>query len=245
MKQLLSVSSAGPMLSKHILSIELSFSLCLHLGLAFCLPGLCRSMAPLSPLPPFQVPLPLPLLLPLSPVPVRDRLPANVLVVLCACRSVGNKLPPTPAEPCCMRQRTRDSVDHRRDQVSRCRSKSNSLTVSVGRGPPRPGSSPWEGLGLISDPACPPAGITAGGARRTEAAASGPAPGFAQRPQTRPYGNRPALRCRLGGIMPVALRLPPPRVGSGILVDSESGAPLAAARIGVTDVMAHRTSGYH
>jgi hypothetical protein len=35
--------------------------------------------------------------LPLSPVPVRDRLPANVLVVLCACRSesVGNKLPPT------------------------------------------------------------------------------------------------------------------------------------------------------
>jgi hypothetical protein len=192
-------------------------------------------------------PGPLPLLLPLSPVPVRDRLPANVLVVLCACRSVGNKLPPTPAEPCCMRQRTRDSVDHRRDQVSRCRSKSASLTVSVGRGPPRPGSSPWEGLGLISDPACPPAGITAGGARRTEAAASGPAPGFAQRPQTRPYGNRPALRCRLGGIMPVALRLPPPRpgVGSGILVDSESGAPLAAAWIGVTDVMAHRTSGYH
>ena len=51
-------------------------------------------MAPLSPLPPFQVPLPLPLLLPLSPVPVRDRLPANVLVVLCACRSVGNKLSP-------------------------------------------------------------------------------------------------------------------------------------------------------
>jgi hypothetical protein len=96
MKQLLSVSSAGLMLSKHILSIELSFSLCLHLGLAFCLPGLCgRSMAPLSPLPPFQVPLPLPLLLPLSPVPVRDRLPANVLVVLCACRSVGNKLSPT------------------------------------------------------------------------------------------------------------------------------------------------------
>jgi hypothetical protein len=85
------------MLSKHILSIELSFSLCLHLGLAFCLPGLCRSMAPLSPLPPFPVPLPLPLpsLLPLSPVPVRDRLPANVLVVLCACRSVGNKLSPT------------------------------------------------------------------------------------------------------------------------------------------------------
>jgi hypothetical protein len=27
-------------------------------------------------------------------VPVRDRLPANVLVVLCACRSVGNKLSP-------------------------------------------------------------------------------------------------------------------------------------------------------
>ena len=52
-------------------------------------------MAPLSPLPPFQLPLPLPLLLPLSPVPVRDRLPANVLVVLCACRSVGNKLSPT------------------------------------------------------------------------------------------------------------------------------------------------------
>jgi hypothetical protein len=51
-------------------------------------------MAPLSPLPPFQVPLPLPLLLPLSPVPVRDRPPANVLVVLCACRSVGNKLSP-------------------------------------------------------------------------------------------------------------------------------------------------------
>jgi hypothetical protein len=100
MKQLLSVSSAGPMLSKHILSIELSFSLCLHLGLAFCPPGLCgrsTGMAPLSPLPPFQVPLPLPLLLPLSPVPVRDRLPANVLVVLCACRSVGNKLPPTIA----------------------------------------------------------------------------------------------------------------------------------------------------
>ena len=55
-------------------------------------------MAPLSPLPPFQVPLPLPLLLPLSPVPVRDRLPANVLVVLCACRSVGNKLSPTSVE---------------------------------------------------------------------------------------------------------------------------------------------------
>jgi hypothetical protein len=54
-------------------------------------------MAPLSPLPPFQVPLPLPLLLPLSPVPVRDRLPANVLVVLCSCRSVGNKLSPTRA----------------------------------------------------------------------------------------------------------------------------------------------------
>ena len=70
----------------------------LHLGLAFCLPGLCRSMAPLSPLPPFQLPLPLPLLLPLSPVPVRDRLPANVLVVLCACRSVGNKLPPSTAD---------------------------------------------------------------------------------------------------------------------------------------------------
>ena len=55
-------------------------------------------MALLSPLPPFQVPLHLPLLLrnvPLSPVPVRDRLPANVLVVLCACRSVGNKLSPT------------------------------------------------------------------------------------------------------------------------------------------------------
>jgi hypothetical protein len=81
------------MLSKHILSIELSF--CLHLGLAFCLPGLCRSMAPLSPLPRFQVPLPLPLLLPLSPVPVRDLLPANVLLVLCVCCSVGNKLPPT------------------------------------------------------------------------------------------------------------------------------------------------------
>jgi hypothetical protein len=32
--------------SWYILSIELSFSLCLHLGLAFCLPGLCRSMAP-------------------------------------------------------------------------------------------------------------------------------------------------------------------------------------------------------
>jgi hypothetical protein len=28
-------------------------------------------------------------------VPVRDQLPANVLVVLCACRSVGNKLPPS------------------------------------------------------------------------------------------------------------------------------------------------------
>jgi hypothetical protein len=83
------------MLSKHILSIELSFSLCLHLGLAFCPPGHCRSMAPLSPLPPFQVPLPLPLLLLLSPVSVRDRLPANVLVVLCVCRSVGNQLPPT------------------------------------------------------------------------------------------------------------------------------------------------------
>ena len=55
-------------------------------------------MTPLSPLPPFQVPLPLPLLLPLSPVPVRDRLPANVLVVLCACRSVGNKLPPSTCE---------------------------------------------------------------------------------------------------------------------------------------------------
>jgi hypothetical protein len=51
-------------------------------------------MAPLSPLPPFQVPLPLPLLLSPSPVPVRDRLPANVLVVLCACRSVDIKLPP-------------------------------------------------------------------------------------------------------------------------------------------------------
>jgi hypothetical protein len=94
------LSSVGPMLSKHILSIELSFSLCLHLGLAFCPPGLCLCMAPLSPLPPFQVPLPLPILLrvPLSPVPlaVRDQLPATVLVVLCVCRSVGNKLPPTP-----------------------------------------------------------------------------------------------------------------------------------------------------
>jgi hypothetical protein len=48
--------------------------------LAFCPPGLCRSMAPLSPLPPFQVPLRLPLLLPLSPVPVRDRLPAKLLL---------------------------------------------------------------------------------------------------------------------------------------------------------------------
>jgi hypothetical protein len=102
--------------------------------------------------------------------------------------------------------------------ISRCRSKSDSLTVSVGRRLLRPGSSPWERLGLISDPACPPAGVTAGGARRTEAAASGPAPGCAQRPQTRPYGNRPAPRCRLGDIMPVALRLPPPLAGTGILV---------------------------
>ena len=45
------------------------------------------SLSSSSPSPSSQV-------LPLSPVPVRDRLPANVLVVLCACRSVGNKLSP-------------------------------------------------------------------------------------------------------------------------------------------------------
>ena len=95
MKQLLSVSSAGPMLSEHILSIGRSFSLCLHLGLASYPLCLCRSptVTPLSPLtlPPFPLPLPLLHRDPLSP-PVRDRLPALVLVVLRVRRSVGNKL---------------------------------------------------------------------------------------------------------------------------------------------------------
>jgi hypothetical protein len=79
MKRSQRVSSAGPMLFKHIKSIGHSFSHHFHLGLASCPLCLCRPPTPpespqtpraptlLSPLPPFPLRVPVPFLLPLLP----------------------------------------------------------------------------------------------------------------------------------------------------------------------------------
>jgi hypothetical protein len=78
----ISVSFAGPMLFKHILSIGLSFLLCFHLGLAACpswSPCLCRPPTPLSSSS-LRSQSPSPSLLHLSPA--RDLPPAIVLLIV-------------------------------------------------------------------------------------------------------------------------------------------------------------------